>query len=266
MPQLDLSTALGVRVAGSDALEIRVANRKVWPYPVPSLADYYGTGPGQIPIHADMLEPGGYTTGDDGGVAVVTGLTNLGGTGVYHSLAADGVTTAPRLDDDAMLFRVGDLMRMAHEAQLDGVHALLEVNLTNPGVNETQSMLSHSGASAGVGGEIQYMRLNANHRLRIQNLSTTQAVYATASFVGAWRVLEIRYLADGTVYFAVDGTAYGPLTLSSGGDIYVNMIGATMRNQKIGSMISVITDSGYSMASPEPAVLMAREKLIGRRA
>lgn len=266
MPQLDLKSALGVRVANIDATEIVIANQTIWPPPVPSLSDYYGTGPGQIPIHVDMLEAGSYTTGVDGADTVVTGLTNLGGTGAYHSMAADGVTTAPRLDNSAMLFRVGDLLRMAHEAQLDGVHALLEVNLTNPGVNETQSMLSHFGASAGVGGSIQYQRQNANQRLRIQNLSTSQAIYATAnSMIGAWRVLELRYTLDGTVYFAVDGTAYGPLTLPSGGDLYVNMLGATMRNQKIGSMVSVITDSGYSMASPEPAVLLARSLMIGRR-
>lgn len=265
MPQLDLKSALGVRVANIDATEIVIANQTIWPPPVPSLSDYYGTGPGQIPIHVDMLEAGSYTTGVDGADTVVTGLTNLGGTGAYHSLAADGVTTAPRLDNSAMLFRVGDLLRMAHEAQLDGVHALLEVNLTNPGINETQAMLSHSGASAGVGGEIQYMRQNTSSRLRIQNLATSQAIYAAASFVGAWRVLEIRYIADGTVYFAVDGTSYGPFSLFQGGDLYINMLGATMRNQKIGSMVSVITDSGYSMASPEPAVLLARSIMIGRR-
>lgn len=234
--------------------------------PAPSLPDYYGTGPGQVPIHVDMLEPSGYTLGTDAGASVVTGLTNLGGSGAYHSMAADGVTTAPRFDSGAMLFRVGDLLRMANEAQLDGVHALLEVNLTNPGVNETQAMLSHSGASAGVGGEIQYMRQNTSSRLRIQNLATSQAIYAAASFVGAWRVLEIRYIADGTVYFAVDGTAYGPLALPSGGDLYVNMLGATMGNQRVGAMVSVVTDAGYSMASPEPAVLAARSYLIGRRA
>lgn len=234
--------------------------------PVHPLLQYAGTAPGEMPIIADMAWAGSYTTGSDGADTVVTGVTNLGGTGPYHDLAADGVSTAPRLDGTAMRYRVGDLMRLAHEAQLDGVHALLEVNLTNPGVNETQSMLSHSGASAGVGGRIQYVRQNANDRLRIQNAATTQSVYATVNFVGAWRVLEIRYIADGTVYFAVDGTAYGPYTLPSGGDLYVNMLGATMGNQRVGAMVSVVTDAGYSMASPEPAVLAARSYLIGRRA
>lgn len=263
MPKLDLVSATSLKVSGGNVLKMKGVDF-FWP-PV-RLSDFYGTGPGQIPIHVDMREPGGYTLGDDDGVSVVTGLTNFGGTGAYHSFAADGVDTAPRLDSDAMLFRVGDLMRMAHEAQLDGVHALLEVNLTNPGINETNYILSHSGGSAGARGAIQYMRHNANQRLRLQNLSNSQAVYATASsIIGAWRLLELRYTLDGTVYFAVDGTAYGPFAFPLGGDLYVNMLGATMRNQRIGAMLSIATDPAHDMDNPEPAVLLAREKLIGRR-
>ena len=270
---LDLKNAKQIWHGGQEVTRLWVGGA-VWAKPTASihpLAIHAGIGAGQMPILTDMLWPGGHTVGDDAGTPVVTGLTNLGGTGPYHAMTAVSPATAPRLSNgNAMLFRIGDLIRMANDAGLNGVHVLFEAYMTNPGFNETQAIASHSGTPAsGVAGAIEYVRLNANNRFRLRNTSTSQATYATLALAGAWKLFEMRYAwssGSGVADIALDGVHTTGLILTNGGDLYVNQLGNSMRGQLVGAMLSVVSDPAHSMVNPEQAVLDARSYLIGRRA
>lgn len=221
----------------------------------PSLSDYYGTGPGQIPIHHTPSDPSGITL--DGGL--VTASINRGGAGAVFDLS--GVSaTAPGYMPGAFDFGglVNKRLTLANAADLVGVHLIAAIktgavtagSVATDGSNLNKIYWSHGSSSS-----IRWRYLNG----------AVTASFTVSTDPSAWHIGEVR-IAGGSGWLYWDGVNLGEVVDSNAAFMIalIGSISGSASPELVGDFASVICDSGYSAAAPEPAVLLTRQTLAAQ--
>lgn len=224
--------------------------------PADPLAQYYGVGPGQVPmdLRFDALAKMTVSNGR------VTAVTNDGGAGTLFSAAAPEAS-APTWDAAAQLVRFASPqeMTLAQDANMAGVHALMALRLPAQPVAQNTNLFMSAASAAG----IQMFVPTSGPRLRfLASGFTHYPGSASTALYGTWVIAEYRW-ADGAgtliLNGAVHSTQAGTVT-----DTLVNKVRgpySTDGTGALGRCVSVVCASGYTAAAPEPAVLAARQRL-----
>lgn len=264
MSVLRLDTAAQVFHGGAEIGEVWHAGARLWAKPAAAdpLAAHYGLGAGQITDYFSLRDAGGHTLTASGTDQVITRITNKGGSARHLTGVA---ASAPRFDDNAAQFRAGNVLDFPAELSITNTHLVIAAKLANPGANEIQPLLGHSGgASAGARAEVQYVRNSTQNRWRLLNLMSGQSTYLAGAPVGAWAILEMRYSwtsGNGTLRTRFNGGAVsGVLTLTNGGNLCVNRLGGALSKLHIGGLAIIAQDAG-SISAPEAAVTAAKARL-----
>lgn len=242
---------------GAEMAEAWLGGVRAWK--ADPLAQYYGIGPGQLPMDLRFDAPAKMTVSN----GRVTSVANDGGAGAAFNASATE-ETAPTWDDAAQLVRFASprAMVMAQDANMSGVHALMALRLPASPVSQNTNLFMNAASTIG----IQIFVPTAGPRLRF--LAPGFVHYpgsAPSTLYGTWVIAEYRW-ADGAgtliINGAVHGTQSGTVT-----DAPVNRVRgpySTNGTSALGRCISVVCASGYTAASPEPAVLAARQWLAQR--
>lgn len=231
----------------------------------PSLAAYYGVGPGQIPIHHTPSEPSGITLDENG---KVTASINRGGAGAVFDLI--GVPeTAPKIGANAFDFdfEAGSNLEFATQPDVNGVH-IVAAGYRDPSAPVLAQARILSGP--GITGWWTYLSGTVTSWLARVNFTTLgvnlNVSVGNGSYVG-WGIHELR-VSEGQVTYIINGVTVGSEPISSAVATYISHLGALRvadyTPKYIGDFGSVICDSGHSAANPEPAVLLARQTLAAQ--
>lgn len=242
---------------GAEMAEAWLGGIRVWQ--VGPLAQYYGVGPGQIPMDLRFDAPAKMTVSN----GRVTAVANDGGAGAaFNASAAEA--SAPTWDAAAQLVRFASpqAMALAQDANMAGVHALMALRLPASTVSQTTNLFMNAASTAG----IQMFVPISGPRLRFLAPGFTHYPgSAPAALYGTWVLAEYRW-ADGAgtliINGAVHSTQAGTVT-----DAPVNRVRGpytTNGTSALGRCISIVCAAGHTATSPEPAVLAARQWLAER--
>lgn len=223
----------------------------IWPSVVADISQFYGVGPGQIPGDWRADEPtvsGGLVTHirNDGGAGALFDLSNSTGDGPAWTngfVVPGGASQTP--------------MTFAQGPDLIGIHLLVVVDpagVTSNGdvfsgdlkgnpriaVNNSQILLGPAGRPAYIQGAYS----------PLSGLNLVEARWDTAG---------VTLIANSTVLASITPPGVSTYKIPSFGR---SRDGASnVFSGRVGRWLSVICDSGYSAANPEPAVIAVRELL-----
>lgn len=259
MSKLNLRTALAMKNATGSINAIKGVGFD-WAKPVHLLSDYYGIGPGQIPLHHAPSNPANLTVD---GNNLIMASTNLGGAGAAFDLTSTATTRAPTYTDAsfAMNNAIDKSMSFTSAAQHAGVHSVTAIKLGTISANYL-AIFSHGNLWQRI-----YVRTDATPpRFAVMNNAKAIPIQGNINNIGDedWCIAELRMDASGTAVLINGQIVTQNTTVVSDYQIaYVGYGGSqsqvTIGN--VGDFASVICASGHSASNPEPAVLQARQTI-----
>jgi len=229
----------------------------------PSLADYYGTGPGQIPMDIRLDDPAKVTLS----AGLVTGVVNDGGAGAYFNASSpEGrePTYYPSLGE--AYFGAGSWRELifANAADLYNTHVLipLDIPADYPISKDASRFLVGGGSSIGM------RRPNAETLFIWVSSGESPAVGVTVPFSVGRRIYGIR-MASGKMYLEQNGEPVGNVSIPH--TVFpVDRLGNSATNvptaQKIwpsviGRVISVVVEDD---TATYPAISLAMAELAAQ--
>ena len=215
------------------------------------LAQYYGTGPGQIPGDWRIDEP--TLSGSS-----VMAVRNDGGAGAAFALSQSGANPVPIREGLFMRTNAGERLKIAATADMVGTHFMAPLQ---PTADRVAALLWQGG-----GAEAYYEARLGLFVLR----NASGGVLAQISYtpIAAPVIYEMRW--DGTtVSLIINGVVVNSATTAPTASWPAKIIGTGTGSARayaglIGRCISVIIAPGYTAAAPEPAVLVARQTLAAQ--
>lgn len=193
----------------------------------------------------------------------VTAVANDGGAGAAFNASAPEAS-APTWDAAAQLVRFASPQEvtLAQDANMAGVHALMALRLPVQSVSQNTNLFMSAASAVG----IQIFVPAAGPRLRfLASGFTHYPGGAPAALYGSWVIAEYRWV-DGAGTFIINGAVHGTQA-GTVTDTLVNKVRgpySTDGTGALGRCISVVCAPGYTAASPEPAVVAARQSLAQR--
>lgn len=261
MPKLDLTRARAIRGSFGNASAIKGAGFS-WAAPVADpLAQYYGVGPGQITFDMPLHDSARMTLD---GSNYVSAVQHAGGAGAYFNASASG-SARPRYSaaEGGLIFDGNDdLLTFANAADLIGVHCLIPVKLLSwvaygqfGGSTSSELTVGENPA----GGTVSFSCGGGSGSILLNHRSPS-----VPYTMGQWCLVEIRATST-TTALAVNKTA----KLGTGNSTTPYLFGrlgygsmlSRASNFVVGRSVGVICAEGATWASPEPAVLAARQWL-----
>lgn len=248
---------------GAEMAEAWLGGVRVWAKPDP-IAPYYGTGPGHVSFDQPFHDPSRMTLDASNYVSAVQ---HPGGTGAYFNASASG-TARPLYSaaEGGLIFDgTDDLLTFANAADLIGVHCLIPVRLLSWVANDQFGGSSNSDLTINynaAGGTVSFTCGGGTGSI-LRNKTSPSVSYS----LGQWCLVEIRATST-TTALAVNKTA----NLGTGnsttpyllGRLGYGSIAGRASNFVVGRSVGVICAAGATWASPEPAVLAARQWLAQR--
>lgn len=213
----------------------------------PTLASYYGTGLGQIPLH---LAPEDAVLDGNGNVV---SFPNSGGAGA----AFNGTPTNITITRSGNLLTVsgastGTLI-LANAADLVGAHLFIVAALA-PGIERTRTV-DFAGRSAGAAsGDRAALNLTAGGQLNAPRWDGTAWISHTGNVItlgAGLRLIEIA-IAGGQVLFWLDGVAVGSRPFGYADFLLNRLLGTSSSNGflgQVGDILSMITDGSAAMGT-----------------
>lgn len=248
MPSLDLAQAAAIAHAGRNLAEISHMGRAVWRLPPdPTLADYYGIGPGQIPADWRVDDPQFYA-----GTTNIDMVRNDGGAGALFQISGPESSRQVTFDtENKFAYHTGGTVRSAsftpNKPDAAGVHFLMAVRFAGSGayVFDTSVYIRISDVAHAGGVTTGYMT--------IFNGTATFPFSVPATTIHK-HLVEVRNFG-GTVSAYLDGQLLGaaPAEITSFEISGLRMSGGWGFGRAISAICAV--------TSPEPAVLLARQTL-----
>lgn len=236
----------------------------VVPPPADPLAQYYGMGEGQVNFDQPLHDPARMTLDASN---YVSGVQHAGGAGAYFDASASG-TARPLYSaaEGGLIFDgTDDLLTFANAADLIGVHCLIPVKLLS------WDRYDQFGGSASSDLTVDYNAATSTVSFLCGGgsgsiLNNRKAPFITYT-MGQWCLVEIRATPT-TTALAVNKSA----NLGTGdsttpylfGRLGYGSIAGRASNFAVGRSVGVICAAGATWASPEPAVLAARQWLAQR--
>lgn len=226
------------------------------PPPADPLAQYYGVGPGQMPMDLRFDAPAKMTVSN----GRVTEVTNDGGAGAAFSATAPEAS-APTWDAAAQLVRFvsPQALTLTAPANVAGVHALMALRIPLQPVSQTSYLFVSDALALGVDMWVPA----GGPRLRFRAPGFTHYPgSASSALYGSWAIAEYRW-ADGAGTLIING-AVRSAQAGTVTDVPVDRVRgpySTDGTGALGRCVSVVCASGYTATSPEPAVLAARQRL-----
>ena len=245
-----------VRAVNSVGAGDAAAAREVEAYDPPQLSDYYGIGPGQIPVDWRMHDPAHMTLDGSG---AVTAIENAGGAGAGFALSSSA--PVPR-SDNGLLFSGTSWLNIASNIDANGVHLLAAVRAVEESAGNNPIAGGGAAMTFALAGTT-----NLSFSLR-NSLVNPRTVTTTVSDQYAWHLFEMRYFG-GSLNVWCDGALIHTSALADTATLFdrlawANIGGTRMFHGHLGWMTSIICEAGRSAASPEPAVLLARQTLAAQ--
>lgn len=232
--------------------------------PADPLAQYYGMGEGQVSFDQPFHDQSRMTLDASNYVSAVQ---HPGGAGAYFNASASGSARPLYSAAEGGLIFDGtdDLLTFANAADLIGVHCLIPVKLLS------WNQYDQFGGSASSDLTVDYNAATSTVSFLcgggsgsiLNNRRSASVPYA----MGQWCLVEIRATST-TTALAVNKTA----NLGTGssttpylfGRLGYGSIAGRAAHFVVGRSVGVICAAGATWASPEPAVLAARQWLAQR--
>lgn len=230
-----------------------------------TVAEYYGTGPGQIPIHHI---PGNNRYIETFGNGRVSRSTNRGGAGAAFDLI--GVSPeSPTVSGDAFSFGSGQQLNLtfSQATNINTSHVIAAVYRETSGAEEMQAVIM-AGASAarwwtylGDTGSSWLLRVSSSYANLDYNSSLPNTLYP------GWGIYEIR-LHRGVMTAYINGNVIGNTTVTSAVDIGIDTLGtrgvSSYSARYIGEFAQVLCQIDGRPNDLEPAVIRVRNKLANK--
>lgn len=229
----------------------------------PSLADYYGTGPGQIPMDIRLDDPAKVTLSAE----LVTGVVNDGGAGAYFNASSPaGREPTYYPSPGEAYFGAGSWRELifANAADLYNTHVLipLDIPADYPISKDASRFLVGGGSSVGV------RRPNAETLFIWVSSGNSSSIGVTVPFSAGRRIYGIR-IASGKAKFFRNGDSIGDAAIPFTA-FPVDRLGNSATNvpteQKIwpsviGRVISVVVEDD---TATYPAISLAMAELAAQ--
>ena len=237
---------------GAEMAEAWLGGIRVWQGD--PLVQYYGVGPGQVPMDL-RLDAAAKTTLTNGRV---TGVANDGGAGAtFNATAAEAYAPDPIPGGASFNGSTRRELVLANEANLIGVHLIFAAFPRTAG---DQKFLTGTGSNVSFQG---------GNSVRFEPLYTNRPQFGIApAALGGWGVFEFR-LMDNELTFWSNGVRQ-PSAAFTPANYRARILGRGSWTDKfffdgvLGRCVSVVCAAGYTATSPEPAVLAARQRLAQR--
>lgn len=219
-----------------------------------TLADYYGTGGGQILIDWRVDEP--VLSGSQ-----VQSVRNDGGLGAGYNLVQRGTQPLPDASGLTMITGGGKQLQITGTASVDLITAHVSIIANTHAATAISAILAQdAGASQAY---IEFVSTFVRFRARGGTILGT----ITYPDVDALRLFEVRW--DGaTAHLAINGAVIGSVATATQADWPMRFVGGGRIDRPahgfigpVGRTVMTKVQAGYSMAAPEPAVLVARQVL-----
>ena len=219
---------------------------------VDPFAAYYGTGPGQMSFDLPLHDTS-YMTMDGSGY--VSAVQHIGGGGAFFDVSA-AAGQQPQWDGASGLIfdGVDDFFSFANAPDLNGVHFIAAAKRIGVDTGNIATPLRIFNQTGDITARAQFTTTGINH-------------YPGAFSwpLNEWAIIESR-LSENTHTMWYNGGVIGTMAVTQVATP-VNHLGRGSHESlyrfpgALGRMVAVVTDTGFSKDSPEPAVLAARDWL-----
>lgn len=231
--------------------------------PAPSLADYYGTGPGQIPMDIRLDDPAKVTLS----AGLVTGVVNDGGAGaLFNASAPAGREPTYYPSPGEAYFGAGSWRELifANAADLYNTHVMIPLNIPADYPISTNASRFLVGGQSSVG----VRRPDADTLFIWVSSNDSSAIGVTVPFTAGRRIYGLR-MASGKMRLERNGAPVGSVSIPHIA-FPVDRLGNSTTNAPgvgkiwpsvIGRVISVVVEND---TATYPAIDLAQAELAAQ--